>query len=145
MQNEVCVRVNTGPPYQLHSGSTTAGAVIDDNMALVFPPAPDTTTSGVFASSTSGVTAAGVSGGSFATSVAGAAPVPAGAFAGATVSTFFAYQPSFLIALIGTIFFSITMTVHVAQLLRCKSWYFALIPQAALRMSHHKTPIAWRY
>lgn len=110
-------------------------------MALVFPPAPATTSSsGVFATGFTGATTAGVSAASFATatSVAGSsagAPIPAGVITGTgLVTQFFVYQPSFLIALIGSIFFFITMVVHVAQLLRNKTWYFGLIPQAALRM-----------
>lgn len=47
---------------------------------------------------------------------------------------FFPYQPSFLIALTGTIFFTASFLIHSVQLFKTKAWYFGIIPQAVLCM-----------
>jgi hypothetical protein len=59
-------------------------------------------------------------------------PASAGQSSAGGMPQVFGYQPSFDMALIGAIFFTITMMIHSVQLIRSRSWYFVVIPQVAL-------------
>lgn len=78
-----------------------------------------------------GVAAAADSAASAAPSMAASGPfqqLPPG-----VAPMLFPYTPSFIIALIGAVAFTISFVIHLVQLFRTKSWYFSIVVQATLR------------